>query len=63
MIKKILFIAILGLMSSMVFSQSKTSKALYKKYEYGKTFLNNRQYGQAKEVFKSIAAVEEGNSY
>ncbi|WP_020528521.1 ABC transporter substrate-binding protein [Flexithrix dorotheae] len=63
MIKRILLIAVLGLISSLVLGQSKTSKALYKKYEYGKTFLNNHQYGQAKEVFKSVAAVQEGNSY
>ena len=44
-------------------SYSQSDKALFKKYEYGKSFLNNKQYKQAYEVFKSLSSVSENNRY
>lgn len=57
----ILFFALSLLFSLRSFAQS--DKALYKKYEYGKSFLNNKQYAQSFEVFKSLSSIEYNNRY
>ena len=54
---------IFALLSASVLVQAQSDKALFKKYEYGKSLLNNNQYRQAYEVFKSLSAVELGNRY
>ncbi|MDW7690283.1 ABC transporter substrate-binding protein [Flammeovirgaceae bacterium SG7u.111] len=55
-----LFVAIFAL-CSISFAQS--NKANFKKYEYGKSLLNNEQYLQAMEVFRSLASVQTENPY
>jgi len=49
--------------TATLFVQAQSEKALFKKYEYGKSLLNNKQYTQAYEVFKSLSAIELGNRY
>ncbi len=57
------FALIFALIVAPFFVQAQSDKALFKKYEYGKSLLNNNQFRQAYEVFKSLSAVEIDNRY
>jgi len=60
-VKHLIITTFLVFMGFLAGAQSQ--KANYKKYEYGKSLLNNEQYLQSMEVFRSLSAVQQNNSY